>query len=180
MKIPALMQQKNMKIIKLRDGNDPVGQLMHKIDQRGGHHRQQNEQRREHGQDFRNENEGHFLDLGQRLNQGHRHPHDQPDNHHRRPDLDGQPDRFLGQIKDFGLSHTGIVPRPRKNTRGVKNKRPRSQFEKSCLSETRQQAAPRVHLHANKKGDEGKGTRRPCRPRRPKDNELLGPGKAGI
>lgn len=89
----------------LLDRDNLVGDNLHKVAKDDREHRHADKQGDKDGEDFRNEDEGHFLNLRQRLQKRNSNTDDQTHNHDGRTQLDAEPDGFTDKIYDFVIIH---------------------------------------------------------------------------
>src|SRR5208283_3895681 len=85
--------------------DDAGGDPQHLRVQPFGHERQRDQQRNEDRQDLRDEGDGHFLDLRDRLQQRNDHADRQAHQHHRTGDDDERENRFAGDVENFRSGH---------------------------------------------------------------------------
>ena len=82
---------------------------MHEIAQNDRHHWHTDKQGDKNGENFWNENQRHFLNLSQGLQQRDSYTDDKPYHHDWSAQLDAEPDSLADQVHDFCFVHDSIV-----------------------------------------------------------------------
>src|SRR3972149_5928211 len=102
---------------------DAREQILREFAEQPAHDRHEQEQRQEDRNDLRHEHQGLFLNLRERLQQGHRKAHREPNEHHGRGDDDRQPNGLAAKVQHFHPGHgTPLRLNPEVNATFVKTR----------------------------------------------------------